>query len=284
MLNITALQKGFIKKGLRVILGSSSDRALCLCSTLLKNMGCTVKVVLPAKAHKTFEDFTEYISKLVILKHMDIGVILDENGENIILVDNKGFIIEPEKYSLISSLILLKSDGIKELVVPCTVPMSVEKLACKYKADVKRSKSSSAEIASSIDSLNDNNDKVHQFIMHFDGIGASAKIARFILETGLSLHEHVKDVPNIFTKRSEILCDFKDRGRIIRSLIEANKGGSIELLEGVKINTEKGWTLVLPDNEKPVFKVFTEGFSEEYANELSDSIVCTLNSLLNNRN
>jgi mannose-1-phosphate guanylyltransferase/phosphomannomutase len=48
----------------------------------------------------------------------------------------------------------------------------------------------------------------------------------------------------------------------------AKNGNSIELFEGIKINHEKGWTLILPDSDKPLCRVYSDGSTEEYAEEL----------------
>jgi len=55
----------------------------------------------------------------------------------------------------------------------------------------------------------------------------------------------------------------------MRKMIEENKNNKIELFEGVKIIDDKGWALILPDNEKASFNIHTEGFTQEYAEELA---------------
>jgi len=42
------------------------------------------------------------------------------------------------------------------------------------------------------------------------------------------------------------------------------------MLEGVKVYNDKGWVLVLPDAERPVCSVIGEGFTEEFAEELTN--------------
>lgn len=44
----------------------------------------------------------------------------------------------------------------------------------------------------------------------------------------------------------------------------------MELYEGIKINQDKGWTLILPDSDEPLIRIYSEGVSEEYAEELND--------------
>ncbi|MFA7215972.1 MAG: hypothetical protein WC187_08070, partial [Bacillota bacterium] len=57
----------------------------------------------------------------------------------------------------------------------------------------------------------------------------------------------------------------------------------LELFEGVKIKDKKGWALVLPDSERPVFNVYAEGPSEEYAAELSAALSEKVKELMANK-
>ena len=70
-------------------------------------------------------------------------------------------------------------------------------------------------------------------------------------------------------EKNEVKCDWQHKGRVIREIIEENKNREIELFEGVRINNENGWVLILPDSERPVCNVYAEGASEEYARELA---------------
>ena len=41
------------------------------------------------------------------------------------------------------------------------------------------------------------------------------------------------------------------------------------MFEGIRINRDKGWALILPDSDEPVCRVYSEGYNEEYAEELA---------------
>ncbi|MGI6537362.1 MAG: hypothetical protein ACOX22_03325 [Caldicoprobacterales bacterium] len=57
----------------------------------------------------------------------------------------------------------------------------------------------------------------------------------------------------------------------MRALIEegSQSTGGIRLFEGVRIQNDKGWALILPDSEEPVCKVYSEGWNEEFTEELA---------------
>ena len=60
---------------------------------------------------------------------------------------------------------------------------------------------------------------------------------------------------------------------MIREIIEENKNEKMELTEGVKIFRDGGWVLILPDAQRPVCKIIGEGFTEEFAQEITGDFV-----------
>jgi mannose-1-phosphate guanylyltransferase/phosphomannomutase len=45
------------------------------------------------------------------------------------------------------------------------------------------------------------------------------------------------------------------------------------LLDGIKVRHGKDWALVLPDPEKPLYRVYGESYTQETAEELTDLYV-----------
>jgi mannose-1-phosphate guanylyltransferase/phosphomannomutase len=111
-----------------------------------------------------------------------------------------------------------------------------------------------------------------QYALNFDAIWGIGSIISFLVEKEMNLSELVDELPRFHYVKKEIECDWKDKGRIIKGIINRNRDKKLELFEGVKIKDKKGWALVLPDSERPVFNVYAEGPTEEYAAELSAAI------------
>src|SRR5699024_3381942 len=107
-----------------------------------------------------------------------------------------------------------------------------------------------------------------QYILNFDPIWGSGKVIDYLVEDKNKLSVLVDELPDYHYIKRELPCNWEDKGRIIRQLIEESED-KIEMFEGIKINNEKGWALILPDKERPNFNIYIEGFEEEYAEELS---------------
>ena len=89
----------------------------------------------------------------------------------------------------------------------------------------------------------------------------------------VSLSNLVDMLPEIHMRRQEVECNWNAKGKVIRRLIQEHSGAKLEMLEGVKVYNENGWVLVLPDAEKPLCTVISEGSDAEFAEELTNIYV-----------
>ncbi len=64
-------------------------------------------------------------------------------------------------------------------------------------------------------------------------------------------------------------CPWEDKGRVMRRLIEETDGEDVQLIDGIKVYDDHGWTLILPDSEEPLFHVYSEAQSQEIAEEIA---------------
>ena len=55
----------------------------------------------------------------------------------------------------------------------------------------------------------------------------------------------------------------------------------IELLDGVKFIRENCWALVLPDADKPMLRVYSEGLTPTNAEDISDFYIDKIKTILN---
>lgn len=241
----------------KIIMSSPSRNILILAEKYLKSIGCQVETVEFNKS-LTIED----MRNMVLDKDGELGIIYSNDGERLVLTD--GFnIVEDEKYYMLTMLIGFKTGAIKEAVIPYNFPRVMEKLAKEYRGRTIYSKSNISEIIKTIVDRNID----FQYIINFDSIWATGKIIDYLIGSDVTIDQLLKELPEYHYFKKEIPCRWDDKGKIIRRLIEdRNKG--IELKEGVRFIDDKGWVLIIPDDEKPQFNLFIEGYNEEYAEEL----------------
>ncbi len=267
-----------------LIISSRSKNLMNLACTFLEHAGCRVQCDYSANQYKSVNEYLAYMADRVRKNNAYMGIIIGENGENLILIDEKGRTIDKDRYYALVSLIILKTGIVSKLVVPYTAPNIIEKMAKAYNVEVIRAKSAPSYTMKKMLSLkNLEEDFMLQYILNFDAVWASGKIMDFLVENKTSLSELVDELPGFHLRKKEIACEWKDKGRVIRQIIGENRGKNIEMFEGVKINSDKGWALVLPDSERPVFNVYAEGLSEEFADELSVFFTKKVKDILKNQ-
>ena len=253
----------------KIVIASSNRQVLELASKYLAYIGCDVVFEYNQNKEYMSEILSDSISEKVKINKAELGILFNSDGEQFLLIDENGNLINNDKYLGLSTLILLKLNITKKIVVPYTAPKIIEKIVEKYNADVIRTKISPASIMNEMLKENSEDNKLIQYILHYDAIWATGKIIDFIVNNNIKLSDLIKEIPLFYMVKKEVNCDWKDKGRVIKEMIEHHKHKTMELFEGVKINNEKGWALIFPDCEKPVCNIYTEGYCEEYAQELS---------------
>lgn len=245
------------RRNLKVLIHSASVNVSNLAKKYLESIGCDG--VVSSDTHPY-----EKISKRVREEKFDLGVIYSENGENMILIDEKGRILDGEKFSLFSFFMGFKSGEMKEVVIPYNFPRVVENMATKYNGKVYITKTN---LSDTLGEIMDRN-CLYQYILNFDAIWGTGKIIDFIVSEKIALSKLVDELPKYYYVKNKVFCPWEEKGRILRKIIEDNEIG-IETIEGARIVDDKGWALILPDEEKPLFNIYAEGLNEEYAQELS---------------
>ncbi len=249
---------GKIKKRKPKLIISSPSKNICdLAERYLKNIGCQVKTLKYNRELKM-----EDIRDMVLENGKDLGLVYSENGEKVALTDGLN-IVRDERYYLLTLLIGFKSGEVENVIIPYNYPRVMEKLAEKYRGHIIYSKSNISHVIQTI-----MREKVDfQYILNFDGIWATGKIIDYLIGNETTLDSIVKGLPEYHYLKKEIPCRWNDKGSIIRKLTEDRKEG-VELKEGIRFIDDKGWALIIPDEEKPIFNLYTEGYNEEYAEEL----------------
>ena len=204
----------------------------------------------------------------------DFVAILEDNGEKLVIIDEMGRVIKDEAFYVLCSLIILKSNTNKKVVVPITAPNVIEKLAGEYGGKVIRTKSSKQALMEGLLDNEINVDKgINQFNMYFDGVAGLLKIMEYLSSEQISLGQLLDTVPAFYLIKKTVHCPWDAKGKVMRSLVEEHKGRDTQFFEGIKVIHDKGWALVLPDGDRPICKIYSEGANEEFAQELSDIYV-----------
>ncbi len=259
------------RKSLKILVFSKSLNAATIAEEYLRKIGCDVSIII-GKDELIAANY----------KNADLSLVIMENGEEVALYDAKCGIIKNENYMLFSELVAIKGFDTKEMVFPCAFPTTAEDIANRYKIKIHRTPSDISSIMNKIIELNKNLKLLNpQLILNYNGIWALGYILSYLATENKTLFEVYSNIPKFHFSQKEIPCKWNDKGKIIRTFADRINAQNEDMIEGVRFKDHRGWSLVLPDNEKPVFNIYTQGATQELAKELTADLIDRINELLN---
>lgn len=199
-----------------------------------------------------------------------ITVALEDYGEKLIIYDEKGNPKEKSLLNILLNYIVLKSQKGEHLIVAdYNSPKAVDIIAKNNNGTVIRTKSGTKALIDEIvkHDLIDDSMSVGKMSMYYDGIAFLIGLIDVLNGEDKSFRELISTLPQLHISEKETECEWSKRCEVLRSLSE-NKDADPG--NGVKITQKYGWSLVLPDEKRAVFKIYSEAFSNEYAEELTD--------------
>lgn len=264
----------------RLLINASSHLLISLFKDVMTELNCQVDMakleMRDIKTGRTIKGTSQavYLSGQVVSNGYDLGAIIEDRSEKLLLIDEKGKLISDELYTALISLITLKTVPNATIIVPISAPSVIEKIAARYNGRVIRTKTSSLDVMNQMVKSSQQDATINdQFILNFDAVGGLIKIMDYMRSNQVTLSELIQDIPSFHIVKKEVECAWDAKGKVIREIIEDHCNSHIELMEGVKIYQDNGWVLVLPDLERPVCKVIGEGYTEEFAEALTDTFI-----------
>lgn len=259
-------REAFREAGFKLLWLHPSPYLYSALAPFLQELNCQVATLAAAGNRESPGEALEQMKDSIVEKmrgsQSQVAFFMDDCGERLAFFDQKGRLVAEEMYTVLVSLLLFQARKGEKVAVPVTIPSVVDKLAGRYQGEVYRTKTSLASLMEEA--------APDQFFLSFDAISSLVKILEYCARSRKSLGDLVDSIPAFYMQKKRIPCAWKDKGRVMRRLIEDTREGEVELLDGIKVHHPEGWALVLPDPEKPFYQVYSEAYSEEIADSLTD--------------
>jgi len=269
--------------GLRMVLDYAFGSASSIFPSVLGALGVEV-IALNAyldetRISKTSEEFQrslQQLSNIVRTLGADLGVLLDTGGEKVFLVDEKGEVLSGDLTLALVALLVMRTRPPGRIVVPVTASRAVERMAAEHGFQVTRSRGTAralteAALASDVALVGEEVGGLifPSFHPAFDGMSAVVRILEMMARLDVRLHQLTRAVPESHVARLEVPCPDERKGAVMRRLIEATKGGDVELIEGVRVKMGEDWVAAIPDADRPIFHVIAEAGERDRAQGLA---------------
>jgi mannose-1-phosphate guanylyltransferase/phosphomannomutase len=232
------------------------------------------------RSWQSCQEMLPSLAGAVVESGASAGAVLDSNADRLILIDDRGRVIQEDLLTALLSLIILKGrEG--AVVVPVTAPVAIDTLAERYRGKVVRTKTALQDFLDKVLSNDTGAEGVSRFFLHFDALSALARVLDYAARHNSALSDLVEEIPSFFMDRREVPVPWEAKGRVIRQLIQEPPAGRLELLDGVKVYHRDGWALVLPDPDEPLCRVFSEGSTMEIAESLAEFYINKIGEIVN---
>jgi len=230
----------------------------------------------------------EQLGNVATSLHANLGILLDQHGESLALVDDRGRTIDGPRLLALVTMLVAQSVPNARIAVPVMAPAALESVAAAYGATVIRTRSDRRSLMALAEREGPNlafaggsNFELifPEFQPAFDSLYAAAKIMELLAKQGRALSELVDGLPSWHLASRRVHCPWDRKGQIMRRLLDETHGENVELTDGIRIGRTGGWVLVLPDASDPIFNVYAEGDSADGADRNAEELAQRIEEL-----
>jgi mannose-1-phosphate guanylyltransferase/phosphomannomutase len=238
----------------------------------------------PTPKHR--EDLRGQLAHIVTALNATFGIQIDDNGERVYVVDNRGRIMSEARLLALMVTLISRIVPAATIAVPVSAPSIIEELASRQGAKVIRTKVNArammeAARAPGVTMAGTMDGKFIFPALHvgFDAMVTTGKIIEALSKLQVPLSEVNDGIPGIHHIHEAIPCPWDRKGTVMRVMVEESKNQETEMLDGVKIFDSRGWVLILPDPVDPVVHLFADATSAMQADQLLETYVARIRAL-----
>lgn len=272
---------------LRIVLDYANGSSSGFFPSILGNFGTHI-VTLNGDSDATritktpnqFQESQKELADIVGSLRADMGFLMDAGAEKVFICDETGRLLNDTKSLALMVYLVCSNADNPVIAVPVTASRVIDKIVSDFGGKVIRTRTaaSSMEMAALDNNVNLVGDNSAGFIfprfsVAFDAMMAISKIMELAVKSGKSVSSIVDSLPEIPSVKARVHCAWEKKGRVMRRLIEENESDEKALIDGVEMQSNGGWALILPDPDASYFHVYTESETEESALDISREFI-----------
>lgn len=273
-----------LRRPLKVVIDPGNGAASQIASKLFEKLSCEVATIndfadgdFPGRSaypnEKTLSGLQEEVRKV----GADIGIAYDGDADRAVFVDDHGRVCSAEEVgALMVQKILAEKKGKVALNVDCS--MSVEEAAEEAGGTVERIRVGDVFLADAVKrgavfAMESSSHFVVPRYFHFDdGIAVSAYLCEIVAEAKRPFSDLCGDIPRYPVVRETLEVADDKKFKVIERVAERFSDKNPLTIDGVKIDHERGWTLVRASNTQPILRLTAEGKTEGDALEMMEEL------------
>jgi mannose-1-phosphate guanylyltransferase / phosphomannomutase len=271
------------KAGFKVVIDYAYNTSSLILPVLLGKLGCetvAINAYLDSKKELQAQEdrgkSLTQLSKVVTTLKADLGILMADDAERLMLIDENGTIIPDNMFLALMSNLVLKTHPGAIIAVPVSAPSILDLLAHEHKGSITRTKLDGRSVMQTAalgekKILFAGKEKgffiFPRFHSSFDGMFAFAKLLELLAIQNVTVSGAIDEIPHFFQAEKSVECSFADKGKVMRKLIELNRDKPVDIIDGIKIYFNGAWVLVVPEPTEPTIQIVAEGSTAENALE-----------------
>ncbi len=255
----------------KLVLDYAYGTASLVMPSVLAKLGADVLVVNPLVSTPGMISYdrrahSERLAELVRSSGAHLGAVIAPGGEQLALVDDGGHVLSDAEALLALVKLVASSVRRARLVVPVNATSAAVGLASGLGAEVTFAKVGAADLGDAAAKSgahfagdSDGGFAFPQFLPAQDAVSALVHLLALLARESVSLSALVATLPRTCVVHREVATPQEQKGAVMRGVLELARPGELVLVDGVRWDDRGGWTLVLPDPDRPVTHVYAEG-------------------------
>jgi mannose-1-phosphate guanylyltransferase/phosphomannomutase len=256
----------------KVVIDLNHSPAGHLLPDLLTELGCEV-IELNSHVHENGSGSTpeqdsrsmEQLSRIVETLGATAGFWLGPSGERVKLIDETGEVLSNTEALVVLTALVCRGERRGSLVLPVPAPLAVEELAQEFGLTVQRTKTDGRSLVEAAQNRQvqlagamDGRFAFPSFQSNFDALFTVAKTLELLARTGETLGSIRKSLPRRAYRHLQIPCSWELKGGIMRKMSEDSVDLEASFIDGVKVQIDGDWVLLLPDQHRPIAHIVAE--------------------------
>jgi mannose-1-phosphate guanylyltransferase / phosphomannomutase len=120
-----------------------------------------------------------------------------------------------------------------------------------------------------------------EFQPAFDGLYAAVKVMELLAAERAPMSELVDQLPQWHMAGRSVACPWDRKGLVMRALHdESRNDADVQMIDGIRIASNGGWVLVLPDASDASINIIAEAQSDDDAAHTADSMASRVASIV----
>jgi phosphomannomutase len=280
------VEKGIIRNmRLKVVVDCANASTVPFMPQLLNVLGCETILFGCQTTETSSKMFAEptpetlsMVSDLVKSTGADLGMALDNDGDRIIFIDEKGKIIRDQTVlGIFARESLIKNPG-GTVVSSVVASRALDETVLKYEGNLIK-----APVDLVLNKTIENKavfggDEPGMYIFPefqdcFDAIFTGVKMIETICKQNKTLSQLAREIPEYHRTGFSIECEHENKEDVLNNLKEnlEEKGVSVTT-DGIRIDWENAYVLVRPSRFEPLMRVYIESKTSKRLDELSNEL------------